>query len=271
MVTLHFPCHGVGPSMETSAIFMGLSQPSGSRAPCLHCRLSPVCEQRLCLYLQFVQAVDILLLHLPSPPSQISPGRFIAQHWQQQRGGFIPPLSLKRAVTQRHSIISTSSDPALDTFSRVPPAGITTIFIKVMNHSGAWADLQVRTPSWSWRLHEITIHDLHQHLYGRSWSLNDNWLSIFCLHRQRGHIRFHRPSWIIAFPPLLLQKNGWSPANLVQHLKRMPSWHLSAVVWAFLRLAFSCSIWLRLTNCCYYLLCSPQPPILFPPTETERR
>lgn len=209
-----------------------------------------------------------LLLHLSSPPSQISPGRFIAQHWQQQRGGFIRALSLKRAVTQPHSIISTSSNSALDTFNQVPSARITTVVIKVMNHSGAWADLQVRTPSRSWRLHEITIYDLHQHLYGQSWSLNDNRLSIFCLHRERGHIRYHRPSWIIAFPPLLLQKNGWSPANLVQHLKRMPSWHLSAVVWAFLRLAFSCSIWLRLANCCYYLLCSPQPPILFAPTET---
>lgn len=77
-----------------------------------------------------------LLLHLPSPPSQISPGRFMAQHWQQQRGGFIRPLSLKRAVTQPHSIISTSSDSALDTFNQVPSARITT-FIKVMNHSGA--------------------------------------------------------------------------------------------------------------------------------------
>lgn len=260
-------CHRVGPSMETSAIFIGLSQPSGSTAPCLHCRLSPVCKKRLCLYLQFVQAADIPAPPPPLGPSQISPGRFIAQHWQQRPGGFIRPLSLNGAVTQPHGVISTSSDPALDTFNQVPSARLTTVFIKVMNHSCAWADLQVTTPSWSWRLHEITIHDLHQHLHGQSWSLNDNWLSIFCLHRERGHIRFLRPSWIIAFPPLLQQKNGWSPANLVQHLKRMPSWHLSAVVWAFLRLAFSCSIWLRHTNCCYYLLCSPQPAILFPPTE----
>lgn len=271
MVTLHFPLSSRG---AVNGDISYLHRPVSAirrQAPCLHRRLSPVCKKRFCLYLQFVQAADI-----PAPPSplapnqpQISPGRFIAQHWQQQRGGFIPALSLKRAVTQPHSIISTSSDFALDTFNQVPSARVTTVFIKVMNHSGAWADLQVRTASWSRRLHEITIYDLHQHLYGRSWSLNDNWLSIFCLHRERGHIRFHRPSWIIAFPPLLLQKNGWSPANLVQHLKRMPSWHLSAVVWAFLRLAFSCSIWLRITNCCYYLLCSP--PILFPSTETWRR
>lgn len=256
-------CHRVGPSMETSAIFIGLSQPSGSRAPCLHCRLSPVCKKRLCLYLQFVQAADI-----PAPPSPLAP---ISNRPREIHRATLAAAAWRiypTAVTQPHSIISTSSDSALDTFNQVPSARITTVFIKIMSRSGAWADLQVRTPSWSWRLHEITIYDLHQHLYGQSWSLNDNWLSIFCLHRERGHIRFHRPSWIIAFPPLLLQKNGWSAANLVQHLKGMPSWHLSAVVWAFLRLAFSCSIWLRLTNCCYYLLCSPQPLILFPPAET---
>lgn len=131
-----FPrCHRMGPSMETSAIFIGLSQAAGPHVFIVDCHLSVnnafVSIFSLCKLLIF------LLLHLPSPPSQISPGRFIAQHWQQQRGGFIPPLSLKRAVTQPHSIISTSSDPALDTFSQVPPARITTVFIKVMNHSGA--------------------------------------------------------------------------------------------------------------------------------------
>lgn len=37
-------------------------------AACLHCRLSPVCEKRLCLYLQFVRAADS-----PAPPSPPSP------------------------------------------------------------------------------------------------------------------------------------------------------------------------------------------------------
>lgn len=126
-------CHRVGSSMETSAIFIGLSQPSGCRAPCLHCRLSPVCKKRLCLYLQFVQAADI-----PAPPSlKSAPGDSSVQHWQQQRGGFIRPLSLKRAVAQPHSIISTSSDSALDTFDQVPSAQITSVFIKVMSRWGA--------------------------------------------------------------------------------------------------------------------------------------
>lgn len=267
MVTLHFPLssHGAVNASSSACLSHPAARPHVFIVDChLSVKNAFVSIFSLCKLLIF------LLLHLLSSPSQFSPRRFIARHWQQQRGGFIWALSLKRDVTKPHSLISTSSDSALDTFSHVLSALIMTVFIKGMNHSGAWADLQVRAPSWSWRLHEIAIYDLHEYLYGPSWSLNDNRVSIFCLHRERAHIRFHRPSWIIAFPPLFLQKNGWSPANLVQHLKRMPSWHLSAVVWAFLRLAFSCSIWLRLTNCCCYLLCSPQSPILFPPTKIYR-
>lgn len=207
-------------------------------AACLHCRLSPVCEKRLCLYLQFAGAADISAPPSPPIPTSFRPRRFIAQLWRRQHAGFIWALSLKKDVTKPHSIISTSSHSVLDTFNQVPSAPTATVLIKVMNHLDAWADLQVRAPSWYWRLHEIIIPDLLDHLYGQSWSLNDNRVSIFCLHRERRHIRFHRPSWIIAFPPLPLQKNGWSPANLLQHLKRMPSWHLSVVVWAFLGLAF---------------------------------
>lgn len=57
-------CHRMGPSIETSALFISLSQRSGGTGTCLHCRLSPVCEKRLCLYLQFVRAADIR-----APPS----------------------------------------------------------------------------------------------------------------------------------------------------------------------------------------------------------
>lgn len=92
-------------------------------------------------------------------PSHFSLRRFITQHRQQQRGGFIWVLSLKRDVTKPHSTTSTPSDSVLHTFSNIASALIATVLIKVMNHPGGWADLRVRTPSWCWRLHEITIRD----------------------------------------------------------------------------------------------------------------
>lgn len=178
-------------------------------------------------------------------PSHFGLRRFITRHrWQQQRGGV-------REMAPNQPVESQSLQILFWTLSRKDHL-ITTVLIKLMNHSGAWADLQVRAPSWSWRLHEIASCDLCDHTYSKRWSLNDNVASIFCLHRERGRIRFHRPPWIIIFLPLVLQKNGWSPANLVQHLKRMPSWHPRSI----LLLAFWCSIWLRISGCCFYLLCS---------------
>lgn len=250
-------CHRVGASIETSALFIGLSQRSGSTAACLHCRLSPVCEKRLCLYLQFLRAADI---HAPpSPHHHLIPA---SGDSSRSTGGGSNSSSSSSVEDLPECCPWRGMFPNLPVESQPPQtlfwtlSGkdrlLATVLITVINHSGAWAPLQVRTPSWYWRLHEIANCDLRDHLYSQSWSLNDNEVSIFCLHRERGHIRFHRPPWIITFPPLLLQKNGWSPANLVQHLKRMPSWHPRSI----LLLAFWCSICLRLSGCCFYLLCS---------------
>lgn len=127
-------------------------------------------------------------------PSHFGLRRFITQcRWQQQREGFTWVLSLTSDVPKPFSRISASSDFVLETFSKESSALIAIDLIKVMSPSGTWADPQVRIPSCYWRLHEITSCDLCDHLCSQSWSLNVNVVSIFCLHRERRRIRFHRP------------------------------------------------------------------------------
>lgn len=137
-------CRRAESSIETSALFIGLSQRSGGTTACLHRGLSPVCEKRLCLYLGFVRAADIR-----APPSPHHCPIAASGDSSRSAGGgssssmehFSLLLWLKRDVPKPLSGISTSSDCVLDTFNKGLSALIGTVLIKVMNHSGAWGQV----------------------------------------------------------------------------------------------------------------------------------
>lgn len=132
--------HRVGPSIETSALFIGSSQRSDGTAARLHRRLSPVCEKGLCLYLRLVRAADIRAL--PSPHHY--PISALVDSSRQRRSGGSSSVDdlpegcrLREMSPKPPARVSTSSDSVLDTFNKGSSALIATVLVKVMTHSVA--------------------------------------------------------------------------------------------------------------------------------------